>query len=250
MSINPITRFKFNTVSDAVIVSVIDGTDPTLTSPIDISYDEGSTGNEIIWTANDLNPTTYSITNNTVEFDSGNWIDGQTFTLDVDGLSYGTYTFNITVVDIDGNTVSDTVIVSVIDGTITTLTSPADITYNEGSTGNEIIWTANDFNPTSYSITNNSIEFESGNWIDGQVFTIDIDGLAIGEYTYVITIYDIDGNTVSDTVIVSVKDDTFADDTEKDSTVKDSLTRLVIIGVGGFVGLIGITMMVLIKRRR
>ncbi|MHA1522651.1 MAG: Loki-CTERM sorting domain-containing protein, partial [Promethearchaeota archaeon] len=78
---------------------------------------EGSTGNEIVWTANDLNPATYSLTNNTEEFDSGTWVDGQVFTISVDGLAYGIYTFNLTVADVDGNSVSDTVIVNVTDGT-------------------------------------------------------------------------------------------------------------------------------------
>ncbi|KKL86255.1 hypothetical protein LCGC14_1946560, partial [marine sediment metagenome] len=193
-----------NCASDIVIVTIVGGTNPTLTNPADISYNEGSTGNEIVWTANDLNPDSYSITNNTVEFDSGTWVDGQTFTVDVDGLSCGTYTFNITVVDIDGNSVSDIVIVTVVDGTFPTLTSPADITFNEGDTGNEIAWTANDLNPATYSITKDGTEIEADNWVDGQTFTVDVDGLSYGTYTYVITVYDVDGNFAMDTVIVNV----------------------------------------------
>ncbi|MBW1784770.1 MAG: hypothetical protein JRL30_29005, partial [Deltaproteobacteria bacterium] len=235
-----------NSASDTVIVTVIDVTTPTLTSPADITYNEGSTGNQIVWIANDLNPNTYSITNNSVEFESGNWIDGQTFTVNIDGHPIGEYTYVITIYDIDGISASDTVIITVVDGTDPTLTHPADITYNEGSTGNHIVWTANDLNPNTYSITNNSVEFESGNWIDGQTFTVNVDGLSYGTYTFNLTVVDLDGNCASDIVIVNVIDDT----TEEDSTANDSLTKLIIGGVAGVVGLVGITVMVLIKRRK
>ena len=79
-----------------------------------------------------------NFTNDTVEFESGNWIDEQTFTIEIDGLSYGTYEFNLISVDVDGNKASDIVIVNITDGTIPTLTSPADITFNEGSTGKKL----------------------------------------------------------------------------------------------------------------
>ncbi len=87
---------------------------------------------------------------------------------------------------------------------------------------------------------------ESGNWVDGQTFTVNIDGLSYGTYTFNITVVDLDGNTISDTVSVSVIDVT----TEEDSTANDSLTKLIIGGVAGVVGLVGITVMVLIKRRK
>ncbi|KKL83659.1 hypothetical protein LCGC14_1972540, partial [marine sediment metagenome] len=51
-----------NFAMDTVIVNVSDGTTPILTHPTDITYNEGDAGNEIAWTANDLNPATYSIT--------------------------------------------------------------------------------------------------------------------------------------------------------------------------------------------
>ena len=190
-----------------------DVTNPTLTHPADIAYNEGETGNEFAWTASDLNPATYSITKDGTEIEAGNWVDGQTFTVDVDGLSYGTYTYVITVYDVDSNFATDTVIVIVGDGNNPTLTHPADIAYNEGETGNEFAWTASDLNPATYSITKDGTEIEAGNWVDGQTFTVDVDGLSYGTYTYVITVYDVDINFATDTVIVNVNE-VIEDDTD------------------------------------
>jgi len=197
-----------NSATDTVIVIVEDITEPVVDSPDNITYNEGDAGNEISWTANDLNPATYSITKDGTEIESGNWVvDGQTFTVDVDGLSYGTYTYVFTIYDVGGNFAMDTVIVNVSDGTTPILTHPTDITYNEGDAGNEIAWTANDLNPATYSITKDGTEIESGNWVvDGQTFTVDVDGLSYGTYTYVITVYDVDGNFAMDTVIVNVNE--------------------------------------------
>ncbi len=80
-----------------------------------MTFQEGSVGHEIKWTANDLNPTSYSITNNSVEIEVGKWRDGQSFTVRLDSLTYGIYTFNLTVEDSDGNNASSVVVVNVLD---------------------------------------------------------------------------------------------------------------------------------------
>ena len=70
-----------NPNSDTVIVTVTDTIPPTITSPADIGYELGAVGNSISWTATDLAPNLYTITNNTVEVASGAWTSGTPITI-------------------------------------------------------------------------------------------------------------------------------------------------------------------------
>jgi ABC-type transport system substrate-binding protein len=79
----------------------------------------------------------------------------------------------------------------------------SDITYEFGSTGNQISWPVSDSNPDTYSIYRDSIEIETGFWISGSI-AIGIDGLDKGQYNYTLEVYDTDGYSAEDTVLVNV----------------------------------------------
>jgi phosphatidylserine/phosphatidylglycerophosphate/cardiolipin synthase-like enzyme len=89
-----------------------DNNPPTISSPADIEYISGSTGNFITWTASDLEPDHYTITRNGTEVANEAW-DGSSITFNVDGLDLGTHIFEITVYDESANSASDTVLVTV-----------------------------------------------------------------------------------------------------------------------------------------
>ncbi len=80
---------------------------------------------------------------------------------------------------------------------------PADITYEEGSTGHNITWQASDAEPSGYKVTRNETLLESDSWA-GDNITINVDGLAIGVYLYTCTVNDTIGQSASDTVMVTV----------------------------------------------
>ena len=82
---------------------------PTLSSPTDINYQQGSTGHSISWIANDDNPNNYVITKDGLNVKSGTWTSGNPITINVDGLSPSSYTYAITVYDAGNNSVSDSV---------------------------------------------------------------------------------------------------------------------------------------------
>ncbi|MDH5645582.1 MAG: BspA family leucine-rich repeat surface protein, partial [Candidatus Heimdallarchaeota archaeon] len=85
------------------------------------------------------------------------------------------------------------------------LSSPVDVNYILSSSGNEIIWNVGDVNPSTYNITKNGvIEVSSTSWINGTI-TLNIDGLTVGNYEYIIYVYDIEGNVAIDVVNVVVK---------------------------------------------
>ncbi len=80
---------------------------------------------------------------------------------------------------------------------------PADITYEEGSTGHSITWHPEDAERSSYTVTSNETIVESGPWT-GVNITVSVDGLSKGVYLYTCTVNDTVGQSASDTVMVMV----------------------------------------------
>jgi hypothetical protein len=182
----------------------VDITPPELDTPGDVTYNEGSTGNNISWIAGDINPTVYNVTlSGSLYVVDTVWSNG-TITVAIDGLSVGTYTIIIQVYDLYNNSRSDTVIVTVVDATLPDLDSPSDFSYTEGTTGNTISWIAGDRHPDLYNITlDGNLYIPDSTWSNGTII-IDVDGLSLGPHTIVITLYDSSGNSVSDSVLVTV----------------------------------------------
>ena len=142
-----------NTISDTVVVTVSDSTTPTTTAPANINYNEGTTGNNITWTGTDTNADYYRLYLDGVKQGSDiTWTSGVDVVIDVDGLPLGTYTYVIHFFDTTNNTISDTVLVTVSDATNPTTTSPTDVGYSEGTTGNNITWTGTDTNADYYRL--------------------------------------------------------------------------------------------------
>lgn len=83
------------------------------------------------------------------------------------------------------------------------ISSPPDMTYIAGETGNYINWTCYDLNPASYNITRNGTYMASGPW-DGSSRNISVDGLPPGSYLYELTLADLPENVVNDMVFVNV----------------------------------------------
>jgi plastocyanin domain-containing protein len=191
-----------NPGSTADIWLIKTDTDPLIDHPHDITYEEGSTGHNITWNPSDANPSSYTVTNNSILVKGGSW-SGDPITVIVDGLSVGTYTYNCSVNDTNGNWASDSVTVTVVHTTPPTIDHPNDITYEEGETGYSITWHVSDPNPYMYNITRNDTLVISGVW-DGRDITINVDGLAVGTYIFTCNVNDTLGNSASDSVTVTV----------------------------------------------
>ncbi len=93
------------------------------------------------------------------------------------------------------------------DTSLPSIDQPADMDYEEGTTGNTITWTPSDAHPSHHVVYRNGTEVASVSW-DGSSITVEVDGLSVGIYNYTIVVYDISGNWVSDEVIVTVIDTT------------------------------------------
>ncbi|MHA2250133.1 MAG: NosD domain-containing protein [Candidatus Kariarchaeaceae archaeon] len=181
---------------------------PSIDSPMNITFEEGSIGYSITWTGNDANPWQAIILLNSTEVYNEYWI-GEKVILDLDSLalSAGVYNFTCILIDKSGNQVSDTVIVTievlVPDTTYPTLIPPSSTTYIEGTTGNYLTWVAGDAHPFAYQWLVNDTFAGFQPW-DGNSFNISIDGLSAGIWNITITVSDLAGNNVTATVFVEV----------------------------------------------
>ncbi len=81
---------------------------------------------------------------------------------------------------------------------------PADILYEEGSTGHNITWHPRDYvNPHMFNITLNLTLVNSSSW-DGGDIIVNVDGFYVGTYIFTCTVSDTTGFSVSDSVTVVV----------------------------------------------
>ncbi|MHA1203018.1 MAG: MSCRAMM family protein [Candidatus Heimdallarchaeaceae archaeon] len=93
--------------------TTIDFLNPEVSDLADFSYTEGDTGNIISWNATDMYPGTYTIYRNTIEIETDTWTSDTNITINVDNLSPGAYVFRLVVTDAAGNSVEDTLTVTV-----------------------------------------------------------------------------------------------------------------------------------------
>jgi hypothetical protein len=99
---------------DSVTVNVEDTTDPVLTHPESVEYTEGTPGNTIEWTMDDLYPSGYELHIDGDLLLSGDWnTTGESLTISVDGLPAGLYNFSLAAIDESGNSAIDYVTVTV-----------------------------------------------------------------------------------------------------------------------------------------
>lgn len=96
------------------------------------------------------------------------------------------------------------------DTTYPTINHPEDILYPVGTLNHSITWTPYDIRPDTYKIFRNSILVQLGHWnASTETISINIDGLAIGQYEYTIVVSDITGiHDTTDTVMVTVVEET------------------------------------------
>jgi parallel beta-helix repeat protein len=79
-----------------------------------------------------------------------------------------------------------------------------DFDYIVGTTGHVIEWKVSSSHPLSYKIYKDGVLIASYSW-NGELITIEIDGLSVGFYIFTLQVYDTNMNTASDTVMVTVR---------------------------------------------
>lgn len=180
-------------------------TEPIINSPMDIYYAEGSTGNTITWYPLDNSLRDWEVTIDGVVTLSGVW-NFDSIEVNIDGLAYGDHTVVVTVWDVDQHSVNDTVLIHVYDDTPPEIEDlPNQYAFVDGS-GQTLEWEVSDLHPGEYILIRDGEEYETGTWNAG-ILSVNIDGMAEGEYLFIMEIRDLDGNADTDSVRVRVIND-------------------------------------------
>jgi hypothetical protein len=182
---------------------------PTISSPDDITFNEGDIGKKISWTAYSENPFFYEVYQDDVLVELGYWISNYPITHSISHLKVGDYEFVVQVFDDFFESTNDTVLVHVRDFAAPTIyTSPEDKIVELNSTEEYIEWSAIDPYPASFELKRNNIVVDSGAW-EGEVrFQFLVDATELGTFTYCLSLTDESNNTASDCVIVEVVETT------------------------------------------
>ena len=226
-----ITEWKLLSIAPDVI-------NPVTTSPIDFIVDDDYTGESLSWTATDANAGNYTITlDGTPVVTTTPWVNGTPVVYNISvGEAPGDHTFIITFSDAYLNSIADSVVmtVTVPDTTDPVVTvSPTDLTLAPDYTGQTLSWTATDANAVSYSIKLNGslVIVPATPWTSGTPVTYDIpDGIAISVTTYEITFTDLNGNTATDSVTVTVE-------ATSDAPAIPGFEPLIVIGIATIVSI-------------
>jgi hypothetical protein len=202
--------FGRNATSYVNVTVTPDLTDPVISSPDDVIFEFGSKGHKINWSVYDSNPKNYTIVgiihyNDTtygnvsaftsfVNITQADWSfpnpEGQNIIVSLDGLFLGNYTIIITAFDDFGQSSNDSVNVTIYKDIRAPIIVPSpDLSYEEGYTGYNVTWGTEESNPLSYNLTKNGEVLMNGTW-RGENFTIFVDGLAVGDYSYNLTLVD------------------------------------------------------------
>ncbi len=208
---------------------------PIIVQPANITYEVGSFGHEIRWNITESNPDFYNISRtsnepvsnaSTLEF--GEW-NGDDIIINVDGLNASRwYLYKLFANDTFGMNSTSYVNVTVLqDTTNPVISSPDDIAFEFGDKGYEIRWHAYDSNPRNYTIDciilfndtlyGNYSAFHGFTNItqpvwtftdpDGGDISILLDGLFLGNYSFILTAFDYYNQTSSDSVFLEIYPD-------------------------------------------
>ncbi len=87
------------------------------------------------------------------------------------------------------------------------LSSPPDVSYAEGTEEYVVTWYAYDDLLSGWNATLDGAPYASGVWNFADI-EVDVGGLAYGVHQLVLTVYDVDHNTVTDVLLINVYDNT------------------------------------------
>ncbi|MHA2101160.1 MAG: hypothetical protein ACW99A_21030, partial [Candidatus Kariarchaeaceae archaeon] len=202
-------------ITDTVFITVnIDNSAPIISNypvgpNITIEYNDNLS---LTWQAQDYNPTNYTVYLDNTEMITDVWINNSLLNITLDLLKLGDHNISIIFRDVNGHSTTHEILIIVEDSTSPILSSPADISFTEGSSSTEtIMWSVtDDFNGT-YDLYRNGVLANTGTWNGSDSISKDLASLAQGNYNFTLVVTDFSGNINSDMVSVDVLGDTTTD---------------------------------------
>ncbi|KAF5427055.1 MAG: hypothetical protein C5S41_01875, partial [Candidatus Methanomarinus sp.] len=200
-----------NEASDEVDVTVtITSSDiiaPAITSPHDVTIDQGDEDRNIVWTITESNPGMCWVHKNGEELVAPrSYYDGDEITVQIDSSATGIQTYSLFASDTSGNEANDQVEVIISDTVAPVIHSTSIEKIKIGTTGN-ITWIINETNPDKYWILQNNNEIVSPRtYKNGCCINVPLKPTQLGTLSYTIFANDISGNTASNQVNITVQE--------------------------------------------
>jgi len=176
---------------------VYDIISPSLTNLEDVRCEQTDSVTSLDWYVDDENPDFYTILMNGSVVESGDWVSGKISVQINNSDALGQYNYSVVLVDLSGNSASDTVIVTIEDTVAPHLSG----SYSNDS--ETISWVAEDRNPNSYVIYKNGEQVSSGSWVSEGEISITVSPEKRNSLNYTIIVRDTSGNFNTDSIIVS-----------------------------------------------
>jgi len=152
----------------------------------------------------------YTIKVDEVQVYEGEWFVNLINEYNLDTLTVGTHSIIFTAGDYHNDPYDffdeayTTVIVNSAVVNLPTISDAVDLTFVEGS-DTSIVWTVYDDNPGVYTITEDGVTVIDGiSWTSGTQIEYPLIHLSAGSHEITCHVYDVDGNSASDTVYVAV----------------------------------------------
>ncbi|MFX1284642.1 MAG: hypothetical protein ACFFB5_13365 [Promethearchaeota archaeon] len=117
------------------------------------------------------------------------------------------YNYTLLAYDESGNIGRDTIIVTVTDYAAPYIQAPPHLIFSEGTTGNSLVYEILEANPHSYSLYLDG-ELEDSGPLETTTLIVSVDGLIMGNHTYILIVQDQQGLSYSCTSYVLVVDTT------------------------------------------
>jgi len=197
---------NLNDAEDVITLRIYEDVLPIIEGPDDLEFYFLETGYTITWNVSDDNLNMFTVMDNDDVYSSGDINPDDPFiTISLNDLAIGEHNFTLHANDTSGNTAEDTVVVTVNADDIAPviLFSPDDIYYSQGEIDIIRNWTATDEFKDYYTITINEEEFVHADW-ETENIEFDFSGLRAGVHEVTLTVFDLGGNSVQSTVIVTV----------------------------------------------
>lgn len=190
-------------VTDTVILNGIDTSSPTFTSvPSDLEYVEGTLGHTLTWQFSDAYLDYYEVEIDGIMVSNGS-ISNTSLTLNVDGFAAGSHNVTLSLWDKSGNMAMDMANILVTEAHhLEIVASPSSMLLGENVNETVLKWKVDSSHPDTYTVEVNGVVMDSNTFTDEIEFTFPHSGPGLYEIT--LTVSDINGTQVSDTVYVLV----------------------------------------------
>lgn len=220
------------------IARLIDTAAPIVSvSPETTALEKGMLVADMEWNVTEDHPDIYVLKRNGTIIKTDTYKSGKAVKLNISALDTGFWVFEFTAMDRAGysTTVFSNITVYPSEPPVFVSKPPRTYKMAVGSSGNVLNWTATDRFPANYKIYVDGELKDTGTWTSDVKIEYNVDGLAKGNHTVRIVLYDLAGNSAED--IVSV-------------LVKTGISWIYIILIAGVVGAAIVALIIYIKKRR